>query len=36
MAATIGAVVLLFWRQRSSASAAAVRELRDLLETRRG
>jgi uncharacterized membrane protein len=35
MAATLGAVILLFWRQRNSTSAGAIRELRDLLENRR-
>lgn len=32
MAATIGAVVLLVWRQRSSSAAQAIRELRQRLE----
>lgn len=32
MAATLGAVGLLFWRQRSSPQAAAIRDLRTLLE----
>ncbi|MGA0607823.1 DUF599 domain-containing protein [Phenylobacterium sp. VNQ135] len=32
MAATVSAVALLFWRQRSSAAAGAIRDLRRLLE----
>ena len=33
MAATLGAVALLLWRQRSSKAAAAIRDLRRLLES---
>ena len=33
VAATLGAVALLVWRQRSSPSAAAIRELRGMLES---
>lgn len=32
MAAILGAVALLLWRQRSSSAAAAIRDLRNLLE----
>lgn len=32
MAATVGAVALLFWRQRRSSAAAAIHEFRNLLE----
>src|SRR3989344_4111110 len=34
MAATLGAVALLFWRQRSSPAAVAIHEFRQLLETK--
>lgn len=34
MAATVGAVALLFWRQRSSPAAVAIHEFRQLLEAR--
>jgi uncharacterized membrane protein len=32
--ATVGAIGLLLWRQRSSAAAGAIRDLRDRLENR--
>lgn len=32
MAATVGAIGLLFWRQRHSPAAAAIRDLREMLE----
>lgn len=34
MTATVGAVALLFWRQRSSGAASAIHEFRNLLEAR--
>jgi len=34
MGATIGAIALLLWRQRSSVAASAIRDLRGLLEKR--
>jgi uncharacterized membrane protein len=34
MAATLGAVALLFWRQRRSRAAYAIADLRRMLETR--
>ena len=34
MAATVGAVSILFWRQRRSRAAGAIGDLRKLLESR--
>lgn len=32
--ATVGAVALLFWRQRSSSAALAIHDFRNLIEAR--
>jgi uncharacterized membrane protein len=34
MVATLGAIGLLFWRQRSSSAATAIHDFRNLLEAK--